>query len=153
MVLSQPGVNCLYKCPPLFERYDVKAVINNGQEGSGDTYQTFRALLVQHRIPTVKATAGYSLSSDDGVMLDVLTPAQTPETDDKPGHWGSMSVAGRVDFNNVHIRRSAGLLFQYRTSRLNSVAIYWTNGDAMTFKKGSGVIPASRGRTLTRSSG
>ncbi|MEP7284608.1 MAG: ComEC/Rec2 family competence protein, partial [Chloroflexota bacterium] len=85
LFITQPAKGTIAALPPLFERYTARTVITNGQSADGDTYQALNRALDRSQMPVVAALAGYKVHTDDGIMIEVLSPTQFPAQTDKPG--------------------------------------------------------------------
>lgn len=59
------------------ERYDVEVALTNGQSNLNESYAQLLDNLVDSEIVSVQA--GYTLEVDDGVLLEVLHPQNTPD--------------------------------------------------------------------------
>ncbi len=84
LFVTQPKKGTIAALPPLFDRYAVKSVITNGQSAQDDTYQALITAFDQAHPQIVTAVAGYRVQTDDGVVIDVVNPAQAPDPKVKP---------------------------------------------------------------------
>jgi beta-lactamase superfamily II metal-dependent hydrolase len=80
LVLTQPDEIQYGALPAVLSRYSVGAVFTNGQPNLSDAYEDLQVALAPYDVQTV--TAGYTVDFDDGVLLEVLAPYETPELTD-----------------------------------------------------------------------
>ena len=82
LVLTQPDVFEYGALPAVLERYDIGVALTNGQANLSEDFAAFQSQLAQHEVLTVRA--GYTLTLDDGVRLEVLHPQAAPPTGANP---------------------------------------------------------------------
>lgn len=80
MIITQPDSFDMGALPAVLERYSVGTVITNGQPQQDESYTALLAALGD--TPLVEAVAGYQFASSDGLVIDILNPAQTPALGD-----------------------------------------------------------------------
>lgn len=68
--------------PALLDRYQVGAVITNGQPNATENHQAILERLARQSVPIANVTRGYHLTTGDGVLIEVLSPATQPEIAD-----------------------------------------------------------------------
>lgn len=83
LIITHPDEYDIAALIAVLARYDVGAVITNGQPNLSATYTQLQAALTAHDV--VVAHAGYTVEIDDGVLLEVLHPSTTPELGDPMG--------------------------------------------------------------------
>ncbi len=77
IAITQPDEFQYGALPALLRRYDAGAVLTHGQPNLSAAYAELQTALAPFDVVTV--TAGYTVQFDDGVLLEVLGPQQTPE--------------------------------------------------------------------------
>lgn len=86
LIVTQPKSTEIMGLPPLFDRYRMQNVITNGQtQDSNEVYRALQNTLSQNNANVQMVTAGYKVQTDDGVLIEVLNPATTPNNKAKPG--------------------------------------------------------------------
>jgi len=80
LIITQPDPFDTSALPAVLERYSVGAVITNGQPQQDDSYLAIMGALGE--TPLVAAVAGYQLSTNDGVTIDLLNPTHRPALGD-----------------------------------------------------------------------
>lgn len=80
LVITQPDGLQLGALPAVLARYDVGLAITNGQPNQTDEFIAVQEAL--GATPIVEATAGYTLTFDDGLLLEVLHPTTKPTLTD-----------------------------------------------------------------------
>lgn len=80
LIITQPDWWDIAALPELFERYHVRQVITNGQSNLSTGYQALLPALTAAGVNAV--AAGATITTDDGVTLDVLNPSTPPELGD-----------------------------------------------------------------------
>ncbi len=77
VVITQPDVFEYGALPAVLSRYSAGTVLTNGQPNLGETYAELQSALSAY--PVVNVRAGYTLTTDDGVTLEVLHPQGLPD--------------------------------------------------------------------------
>jgi len=77
IVISQPDPFDFQAVPAVLNRYDAGVILTNGQPNQGAAYAELLDAAAPFEI--VPARAGYTVEFDDGVLLEVLHPFETPE--------------------------------------------------------------------------
>jgi len=80
LAITQPDENEYGALSAVLNRYDVGVVVTNGQPNLSPAYISLQEQLADHE--QVVATAGYTLTMDDGVALEVLHPHEQPTISD-----------------------------------------------------------------------
>ncbi len=80
LVITQPDEFDTSALTAVIARYDAGIVLTNGQPNLSDSFLTLQDMLASHDVVAVRA--GYTLETDDGVLLEVLSPRQQPSLDD-----------------------------------------------------------------------
>jgi competence protein ComEC len=96
LIITHPDEFDISALTAVLERYDVGAVITNGQPNQGAVYTRLREALA--RTPVVTAVAGYRIEVDDGVWLEVLHPVETPTLSDD---IGDNALVVRLSYGDV----------------------------------------------------
>ena len=81
LVITQPDENEYSALAAVLSRYDVGLVLTNGHPNLSPAFVALEAQLAGKDV--IRATAGYRLEMDDGVVLEVLHPQQTPQLEDR----------------------------------------------------------------------
>ncbi len=80
LVISAPISENIAALPELIDRYEVGVVLITAQSSELPEYQAILSQLSEKNVPIVTVTAGYSVTTEDGVMLQVLySPDDTAE--------------------------------------------------------------------------
>ncbi len=85
LVVTQPKSSAINALPALLDRYDVGLVVTNGQSADSDEY---RALVRAWGTRHLTVEAGYHLTTNDGVTLEVLHPQVLPGAETDPDQAG-----------------------------------------------------------------
>lgn len=80
IVMTQPDENEYGALTTVLGRYEAGIVLTNGQPNLSPAYIRLQEQLVNQNVLPV--TAGYTLEVDDGVVLEVLHPAEQPSLED-----------------------------------------------------------------------
>lgn len=79
LILTAPDANLYSAIPAVLNRYDAGVVLINGQERLSAGFEALQTSLAEKRVVPVRA--GYQISLDDGVQIEVLHPQTTPGED------------------------------------------------------------------------
>ncbi|MGB7338687.1 MAG: ComEC/Rec2 family competence protein [Phototrophicaceae bacterium] len=77
LIMTHPDEFDLGALPSVLRRYEIGAVLTNGQDNLSDTYQNIQSALSTNEI--VPVVAGYTVELDDGTLIEVLHPQTTPD--------------------------------------------------------------------------
>ncbi len=80
VVITQPDETQYGALTAVLNRYSIGAALTNGQPNLSDAFEELQTALAPYDVVT--GTAGYRVQFEDGVLLEVLSPAQTPELTD-----------------------------------------------------------------------
>ncbi len=83
LILTHPDDNDNSALTSVLSRYNALSLISNGQPQLGEVQGELRRMLTN--APHVIATAGYTIETTDGVLIEVLHPQATPELGDPLG--------------------------------------------------------------------
>jgi len=76
LAVTQPDEFNYAALPAVLARYDIGVALVNGQPNLSDAYAELETALASHDVVAVRA--GYTLETDDGVLLEVLHPQTAP---------------------------------------------------------------------------
>ncbi|MCU0496522.1 MAG: ComEC/Rec2 family competence protein [Anaerolineae bacterium] len=85
-------------------RYEVGAVITNGQPNVGDAFEALQVAIGDR--PVVSVTAGYSVDLDDGTRIEVLHPQRQPTLGEP---LGDGALVLRVSYGEVSFLLTSNL--------------------------------------------
>jgi competence protein ComEC len=77
LFITQPDEFDTSALPAVLGRYQIGAAVTNGQPSQTATFASIQQALAN--TPVVSAQAGYTVTFDDGVLIEVLHPQQQPE--------------------------------------------------------------------------
>ncbi len=80
LIITQPDAFDYAALPPLLARYTAGVAITNGQPNLSEAYLQLQDSLAETDI--VEVTAGYAITTDDGVTIEVLHPQTQPTLGD-----------------------------------------------------------------------
>ncbi|MBN2304902.1 MAG: ComEC/Rec2 family competence protein [Anaerolineae bacterium] len=83
LIVTQPKTTAISAIPALLDRYDVQLALTNGHVADSDSYQALVQAWKKHNIEVLPVTAGYRLETGDHVLLEILHPQTSPNTDAK----------------------------------------------------------------------
>jgi competence protein ComEC len=112
VILTQPDERQYGAIPAVLSRYSVGAILTHGQPNLSPAYGDL--LVAMSPFPIVTARAGYTLTVDDGVRLEVLHPAAQPD------------IGAPLDDNALVLRLTYGetsFLFTSELSRAGQTAL------------------------------
>ncbi len=96
MVVTQPDEYDFAALTPVLARYDTGVVLTNGQPNQSPAFTELERMLAGRTVQPV--VAGYRLDMGDGVVIEVLNPAETPELQDS---LNDSALALRVIYGDV----------------------------------------------------
>jgi competence protein ComEC len=96
LVISQPDEFDTGALSSVLKRYDVGVALTNGQPNLGPVHTELSSALAEY--PVVPVTAGYTVTLDDGVLIEVLHPQRTPSLGDS---INAGPVVLRISFGEV----------------------------------------------------
>ena len=96
VIVTHPDEFDLGALPSVFRRYNAGVVLTNGQDNLGDAYAEIESVLSTGDI--VPVTAGYTVDTGDGVIIEVLHPQTTPELGDD---FGDGAMVLRLSYGDV----------------------------------------------------
>jgi competence protein ComEC len=105
LVITQPDEFDTSALTAVLARYDIGVALISGQPNLSDSFLQLQDLLAAHAVVTVRT--GYTLVTDDGVLVEVLHPPQQPSLDDS------------LDDNTLTLRLSHGAISFLLTSDLS----------------------------------
>lgn len=82
LIVTQPRSDTTSAIPELLEHYDVQLALTNGHTDGNEHAQNLANALAKHNIDVQTVTAGYTIATGDGVLLEILHPQIAPEDDD-----------------------------------------------------------------------
>lgn len=88
LILTQPKDAQFAAIPAVLERYTVQQILTTGQTSDTENFIALQASLTEHAIPTLPVQSGHTITTDDGVRLEVLHPQSTPADDSNPNDEG-----------------------------------------------------------------
>ncbi len=112
IILTQPDERQYGALPAVLSRYSAGAILTHGQPNLSPAYGDLLVALAPY--PVVTARAGYTLTVDDGVRIEVLHPAAQP------------SISAPLDDNALVLRLTYGetsFLFTSELSRAGQTAL------------------------------
>lgn len=68
----------------LFDNFGVHSVLTTGHMPDEDVYKAFVAAVASHGVTQAIVTAGYTLTTDDGLTIEVIAPDAVPSAEAKP---------------------------------------------------------------------
>ncbi|MDQ7027331.1 MAG: ComEC/Rec2 family competence protein [Anaerolineae bacterium] len=80
----------------VLERYDAGVVLTNGQVRLSDSYVELENAIAPYDVVTVRA--GYRIEIDDGTLIEVLYPTQTPSYND---NLGDSVIVLRITYGDI----------------------------------------------------
>lgn len=96
LVITQPDEYDYAALNAVLNRYEIGAVLYNGQQNLSEAFVALQDRLAQHEVVTVGA--GYTLELDDGARLEVLHPQTPPGLDDS---LDDHALTARLSFGEV----------------------------------------------------
>lgn len=81
LVITAPDPENIAALPEVIDRYKIGVALITGQDSDLPEYQAILSQLEEKEVPIVVATAGYTLTTDDGIELEVIYPFTVPEAD------------------------------------------------------------------------
>jgi len=84
--ITSPLSQNIAALPEVLDRYQVGAVLTNGETSAEPDFVALMERIESQQIPLVHAYAGYTLQTDDGLVIEVLHPAPLapmPEEDEE----------------------------------------------------------------------
>ncbi|MFC1959279.1 ComEC/Rec2 family competence protein [Chloroflexota bacterium] len=88
LILTQPKDTQLAALPAVLERYNIKQILTNGQTSDTENYLALAENLTDRTIPALPVQSGYTITTNDGVSLEVLHPQAPPAPDSDPNDAG-----------------------------------------------------------------
>jgi len=76
IILTQPDIFDIGAVESVLSRYDAGVILWNGQPSDAPEIQNLLSAMLEHDV--VEVTVGYTLQTDDGVMIEVLHPFDKP---------------------------------------------------------------------------
>ncbi|MEM9955113.1 MAG: ComEC/Rec2 family competence protein [Chloroflexota bacterium] len=96
VIITHPDEFDLGALPAVLRRYNAQTVLVNGQPNLSETFTEVEIAIADSEV--VPVVAGYSITMDDGTLIEVLHPQVRPELDDDIGD-GAMVL--RVSYGEV----------------------------------------------------
>lgn len=93
LVMTSPRGENIAALPEVIDRYEIGTVLTTGQDSDVPEYRAILTRLEEKNIPVVTVTAGYTLKTDDGLLLEVLYPSEIPA--------GNTSLVLRVTYGEA----------------------------------------------------
>jgi competence protein ComEC len=84
IILSAPSENQNTAVLEALARYEVGVLLTNGQDSPLAAYQAILSRAEEQAIPIQAISAGYTLMTDDGVQVEVLSPVTEPPQEELP---------------------------------------------------------------------
>lgn len=98
VIVTQPKASAIGALPALLDNYDVTLMLTNGHNVDAESYQALVAAWEKHHIAVQPVTAGYTITTGDGVLIEVLHPQTAPVPNDKVD---DMAMVLRVSYGNT----------------------------------------------------
>lgn len=98
VVLTHPQEDHLFGLVEVLKRYRVGVVIMTGVNYSTRSYEEFKRVVAEKRIPVVYARVGQKVQFGDGAVMEILYPFDDWAGKDFPGDVNDTSVAVVVSF-------------------------------------------------------
>ncbi|MEQ8671681.1 MAG: ComEC/Rec2 family competence protein [Aggregatilineales bacterium] len=96
LVITQPDEFDYGALPALLGRYDAETVLMNGQPNLSTAYNILQESLVDSRM--INVTEGYTVETDDGVLIEILHPRTQPDIRDS---LDDSAVVLRISYGEV----------------------------------------------------
>lgn len=116
LIITQPDEFDTSALPAVLARYSPGVVITNGQPSENENYLAIEAAIAPY--PLVNAVAGYNLTLDDGVMIEVLNPTTPPQLGDS---MDDAALVLRVGYGEVSFLLTSDASFDAQSAVLNGV--------------------------------
>jgi competence protein ComEC len=84
LIVTSPDEDNIAALPEVLERYSVGVILTNGQISLDANFAALMDRIGEQGISLVPVVAGYTLTTDDGVRVDVLNPMTRPADDAEP---------------------------------------------------------------------
>lgn len=117
LVITQPDEFDIAALTAVLDRYDVGVTLTNGQPNLSETVAQINDRLVGQDMVTV--TAGYTLETDDGVLLEVLHPQDKPTLSDE---LNDAPLVLRLTYGEVSLLLTGDVSADAQVSMLDSGA-------------------------------
>lgn len=104
LFVTSPDENSYSALTAVLARYEVGAVISNGQPNVGEPFEALQTAIGDRGVLTV--TAGYTVELDDGTRIEVLHPQDRPTLGDP---LGDGALVLRVSYGEVSFLLTANL--------------------------------------------
>ncbi|HLA43051.1 MAG TPA: hypothetical protein VJZ27_06430, partial [Aggregatilineales bacterium] len=84
LIVTTPAENSIAALPEIVERYEIGAALTNAQasDNASANYTALLERLDSEEIASVPLTAGYTLTTDDGLRIEVIQPDMPPVSED-----------------------------------------------------------------------
>ncbi len=79
LIITEPKSTEIAALPPLLARYTPHIILTNGQTVADPAWNALMTTLAQTSARMVTVSAGYQVTIDDGVAIQVLNPAELPD--------------------------------------------------------------------------
>jgi competence protein ComEC len=96
VAITQPDIFDTSALPAVFQRYNAGVILTNGQPNLSEDAALLDAAIAAY--PHITAQAGYNVTLDDGVLLEVLHPARAPELEEALDEY---ALVLRVSYGEV----------------------------------------------------
>ncbi|MBL8165432.1 MAG: ComEC/Rec2 family competence protein [Anaerolineae bacterium] len=132
LLITQPDRFDYGALPAVLDRYSIGATLTSGHPNLDPGYQALLARLADY--PIVEVRAGYTLSTDDGTLLEVLHPQDKPSLEDS---LDNQTLVARLTYGDVSFLLTSDLSISGQFTLLGEGQ--WPLADVLQLPRHGGV--------------